>query len=105
MKLKQITAAALALVLLTVLSACGTAPVPQGGIPAPDVQTEDVPADADIAREVYAFYAAGILTGYTDDGVHRAGAFDPGGQITRAEVATIMHRMFEPDARVRFEMG
>ena len=47
MKLKQITAAALALVLLTVLSACGTAPVPQGGIPAPDVQTEDVPADAD----------------------------------------------------------
>ena len=72
--------------------------IPDGAIP-------DVPADADIAREVYAFYAAGILTGYTDDGVHRAGAFDPGGQITRAEVATIMHRMFEPDARVRFEMG
>ena len=45
MKLKQITAAALALVLLTVLSACGTAPAQQGEIPAPDVQTENVTAD------------------------------------------------------------
>ena len=64
----------------------------------------DVPTDAAIAREVYGFYAAGILTGYTDDGVHRAGAFDPAGQISRAEVATIMNRMFDPAARVRFDM-
>lgn len=64
----------------------------------------DVATDADIAKEVYTFYAAGILTGYTADGVHRAHAFGPDTDISRAEVATIMNRMFDPDARVRFEM-
>lgn len=64
----------------------------------------DVATDADIAKEVYAFYAAGILTGYTADGVHQAHAFGPDTDISRAEVATIMNRMFDPAARVRFEM-
>jgi len=64
----------------------------------------DVPFGSDCFREVYAFYAAGILTGYTADGVHAAHAFGPGDAITRAEVATIMNRMFDPGARVRFEI-
>ena len=71
--------------------------VPDGAVP-------DVPADAGAAKEIYAFYRAGILTGYTADGVHAAHAFGPGDRITRAEVATIMNRMFEPGARVRFEL-
>ncbi len=71
--------------------------VPDGAIP-------DVAADAQGAREVYAFYAAGILTGYGADGVHEQGAFDPAGQISRAEVATIMNRMFDETARKRFAM-
>ena len=71
--------------------------IPAGAIP--DVAPGDACAD-----EVYAFYRAGILTGYTDDGVHAAHAFGPADAITRAEVATIMNRMFDPAARVRFEL-
>ena len=64
----------------------------------------DVPMTADIAREVYAFYAAGILTGYTAGGGRQAHEFGADTNISRAEVATIMNRMFDPSARVRFEM-
>ena len=69
-----------------------------------DGAVPDVAMDAAVAKEVYAFYRAGILTGYTADGVHAAHAFGPADAITRAEVATIMNRMFDPSARVRFEI-
>ena len=71
----------------------------------PDGAVYDLSPDAEVAAEVYAFYRAGILTGYTADGVHAAHDFGPGDAITRAEVATIMNRMFDPSARVRFEIS
>lgn len=48
----------------------------------PDVKTGDAGA-----REIYAYYRAGVLSGYNDY------SFGPGNRITRAEVATIMSRM------------
>lgn len=69
--------------------------IPDGAIP-------DVGLDAAAAKQVYAFYRAGILAGYgASDGV-AAFSFGPDRTITRAEVATIMNRMFDKDARVGF---
>ena len=68
----------------------------------PDGAVPDVPTDSAVAREVYVFYAAGILTGYGASAERPAHAFGPESNITRAEVATIMNRMFDPDARVKF---
>ena len=64
----------------------------------------DLPGSAPGAREVYIFYAAGILTGYAEGGGRAAHAFGADTFISRAEVATIMNRMFDADARVRFEL-
>lgn len=64
----------------------------------------DVATDAPLAKQVYTFYMAGILTGYAADGTYLAHAFGPDSGITRAEVATIMNRMFTPSARVKFSM-
>ena len=72
--------------------------IPDGAIP--DV----APGDRG-AAEIYTFYRAGILTGYAADARHAANAFDPEGSISRAEVATIMNRMFEPEARKQFSIG
>lgn len=65
----------------------------------------DVPTDAEIAREVYTFYAAGILMGYTASETYQAHAFGPDTTISRAEVAAIMNRMFDSGARQRFSIG
>lgn len=54
----------------------------------------DVKASAANADRIYAFYRAGILTG--SDG---HGNFLPNSNIKRSEVATIVTRMFEKDAR------
>ena len=54
----------------------------------PDVATTD-----EGAKEIYAFYRVGILLGYAD------GSFGPENTVTRAEIAAIMNRMFDPDAR------
>ena len=71
--------------------------IPDGAIP-------DLPeaADREHGAEVYTFYRAGILMGYTADGRHAAYAFGPEDDITRAEVATIMNRMIDPSARRSF---
>lgn len=69
--------------------------IPDGAIP-------DVAAEDPGAPEIYAFYRAGILAGYTQDAAHAAHAFDPEGSVSRAEVAAILNRMFEPEARIRF---
>ncbi len=69
--------------------------IPEGAIP-------DVEGFDPIGHEVYTFYAAGILTGYAEGGGRRAHEFGAATSITRAEVATIMNRMFDPGARVRF---
>lgn len=66
--------------------------VPDGAIP-------DVKMSADFAAEIYAFYRAGILTGYED------GSFAPASPITRAEVATIMNRMLDSTARKSFTIN
>ncbi|MDR1131514.1 MAG: S-layer homology domain-containing protein [Oscillospiraceae bacterium] len=54
----------------------------------------DVKASAENAEQIYAFYRAGILIG--SDGY---GTFYPGNPIRRSEVAAIVTRMFEEDAR------
>lgn len=64
----------------------------------------DVAADAECAAEIYAFYRAGILTGYSNTSGYAEHAFGPGGTISRAEVATIMNRMFDASARQSFSI-
>ncbi len=71
--------------------------IPDGAIP-------DTAVDDESGAEIYAFYRAGILTGYAADGIHAAHAFDASSTIPRAEVATIMNRMFEPEARKSFRI-
>ena len=70
-----------------------------------DGEIPDVAMTDEYAREIYTFYRAGILSGYDADGVHAGNAFDAGSTITRAEVAAILSRMFDPAARVRFSIG
>lgn len=72
--------------------------IPDGAIP--DV----APGDA-CGPEVYAFYRAGILSGYTATAGYAQHAFGPESTITRAEVAAIMNRMFDSTARTRFTIG
>lgn len=72
--------------------------IPDGAIP-------DVSDDADGAREIYAFYRSGILAGYTNTPGYAEHAFGPDSSITRAEVAAIMNRMFDADARIEFDIS
>lgn len=73
--------------------------VPEGSIP--DIPE---PAELDHGAEIYTFYRAGILMGYTETDSRAAYSFGPEDDISRAEVATIMNRMFDEEARVRFTM-
>ena len=66
----------------------------------PDVKTGDVSAE-----EVYAFYRAGILAGYPESDLYKAFSFGPRSSITRAEVATILNRMFDSSARQIFSIS
>lgn len=58
-----------------------------------DNSIPDVNASSSYVSEIYAFYRAGILTGYDD------GNFYPDSNIKRSEVAAILTRMFEPNSR------
>ena len=53
----------------------------------------DVKAGDANAKEIYAFYRAGILTG------SESGVFNPSQNIKRSEVAAILSRMFDASAR------
>ena len=59
-----------------------------------DNKIPDVKLTAGNATQIYAFYRAGILTG--SDAI---GTFNPSTNIKRSEVAAILTRMFEKDAR------
>lgn len=96
----NITRAAFVRIFYRALPADACAPVndiPAGSIP-------DVAGDEAYAREVYAFYAAGILTGYAEGNGRQAHEFGAETAISRAEVATILNRMADETARVRFEI-
>ena len=54
--------------------------------------------------KVYAFYRAGILTGYANTPGKTNGAFGPNDNIKRSEVATILIRMMDSSTRVYFTM-
>ena len=54
----------------------------------------DVSLSAKSAKEIYAFYRAGILVGSDNEGT-----FNPGSNIVRSEVAAILTRMFDGSAR------
>ncbi len=60
----------------------------------PDVKIKD-----DYADKIYAFYRAGILTGSDEKGT-----FKPESNIQRSEVAAILTRMFNEDARKNIEL-
>lgn len=64
----------------------------------------DVDMGEDWAAMVYAFYRAGILTGYTNSPQYDDHDFGPDSFISRAEVATIMNRMFDSSARKTFSI-
>ncbi|MBR5491159.1 MAG: S-layer homology domain-containing protein [Oscillospiraceae bacterium] len=68
----------------------------------PDGAISDIKESVSWVDAVYTFYRAGILTGYTKNDVYNAHDFGPASTITRAEVATIMNRMFDAKARVSF---
>ncbi|MBR4953785.1 MAG: S-layer homology domain-containing protein, partial [Oscillospiraceae bacterium] len=69
--------------------------IPDNAIP--DVTLEDAYAD-----EIYTFYRAGIVSGYTNSEAYAEHAFGSDSTITRAEVASILIRMFEPAKRSSF---
>jgi hypothetical protein len=71
----------------------------------PDDSVPDVGMGDGCAGEIYAFYRAGILSGYTNTPGFSEHAFGPESSITRAEVAAIMNRMFDDTARVRFSIN
>lgn len=54
----------------------------------------DIKTSTENATQIYTFYRAGILTGSD-----MKGTFNPNSNIKRSEVATILTRMFETDAR------
>lgn len=54
--------------------------------------------------KVYAFYRAGILTGYANTPGKTNGAFGPNDNIKRSEVATILIRMMDSGTRVYFTL-
>lgn len=59
-----------------------------------DNKIPDVKLTDNYAAQIYAFYRAGILTGSD-----LKGTFSPNSNIKRSEVAAILTRMFEKDAR------
>ena len=67
-----------------------------------DGAVPDVPMSDTWADEIYAMYRAGILTGYTGTPPYAEHAFGADSNIRRSEVAVIVVRMMEADARVSF---
>ena len=59
-----------------------------------DNKIPDLKLTAANATQIYTFYRAGILTGSD-----ASGTFYPNNNIKRSEVAAILTRMFEADAR------
>lgn len=72
--------------------------IPDGAIP--DVSMADT-----CAAEIYAFYRAGILTGYANTTGIAEHSFGPDTTIARSEVAAIMNRMFDASARKTFSIS
>ena len=70
----------------------------------PDGAIGDISGAGEWVDAVYDFYRAGILTGYTAGAQYAEHDFGADSSITRAEVATIMNRMFDHSARVSFEI-
>lgn len=66
----------------------------------PDVSMSDAAAE-----EIYTFYRAGILTGYSNSAQYANFAFGAKSSISRAEVATILNRMFDSSARRNFSIS
>lgn len=70
----------------------------------PDDTIPDVDTTDQSAAEIYTFYRAGILTGYTNTTGFADHAFGPDTTIARGEVAAILTRMFDDTARVTFTL-
>lgn len=75
--------------------------LPDSALPA--VNTVETGSIADVYRSdtaIYKLYRAGIFAGND-----AAGTFRPNDPITRAEVATVLVRMADPNSRVLFSLG
>jgi len=59
----------------------------------------DVTAKTPYQHEIVKSYATGILTGYADK------TFKPGRTLSRAEAATVIHRLVDESMRVKPEVG
>ncbi len=70
----------------------------------PDGAISDITESGEWVDKVYEFYRAGILTGYSANGIYNVHDFGAYSNISRAEVATIMNRMFDYSARQLFSM-
>ncbi len=70
----------------------------------PDGAIGDISESGEWVGMVYDFYRAGILTGYTQTPPYNDHDFGAYSSITRAEVATIMNRMFDHSARQSFSI-
>lgn len=66
----------------------------------PDVAMSDLYAD-----EIYTFYRAGILGGYTNTAGYKDHAFGANSSILRSEVAVIVVHMMDPDTRLSFTIN
>jgi len=65
-----------------------------------DGEVPDVPMRMTWSEAVYMLYRAGVLTGNND-----AGTFAPYSNISRSEVAAIVSRMVDPEARIEFDLS
>ena len=68
----------------------------------PDDTIPDVRMNDRYSYKIYTFYRAGIVSGYTQTPPYPERAFGSDSTITRAEVASILIRMFEPERRTSF---
>jgi len=73
--------------------------------PIPDDAIPDLKLTDAYAGEIYTFYRAGILAGYTNSPGYADHSFGPGTNIRRNEMAVILVHLVDPDSRVSFTIG
>ena len=71
----------------------------------PDDAIPDTTVTDEAGAQIYAFYRAGILTGFTNTQGYAEHAFGADTLIARSEVATIVVRMLDAAARKTFTIG
>ena len=68
----------------------------------PDDAIPDLKMADAYSNEIYTFYRAGILAGYTNSTAYADHAFGPGTSIRRNEMAVILVHLVDASTRVSF---